>query len=95
MDYQTALKFFKDNEIGGRPWISYQEQIDVFILPLMDSYKFTKAQKKSKLSSLQEFLQERITKTEENSKLKDYQKKPRIQSLELCWKSVSEALGEI
>lgn len=95
MDWKTTRKFFEDFEIGGRPWISYEQQLNTFVLPLMDTYKFKKGDKKAKLTELQAFLQGRIKSTEQNNKLSDYQKKPRIMSLELTWKHIGEHLGDL
>jgi hypothetical protein len=66
------IKFFKAHNLGGRPWITYEEQIDYFIIPLKDEYKPSKTQWGKKIKLMKGEVQTKLidaeTKLKENEK---------------------------
>jgi hypothetical protein len=68
LTYKEMIEFFKSHSLGGRPWITAQEQIDYFILPLKKAYKINKAQWNKKLTMMRDETKAKLITAETNAK---------------------------
>lgn len=64
VSYDAVIQFFTDYEIGGRPWITYSEQIEHFLMPMMKHYSLSKKTKTQRIQYFKDFLKGKVIKYE-------------------------------
>jgi len=93
LDKRCMDTIFEEYEIDGNPWITYSEQIEHFVIPLMDLYKLSNSAKKERVKLMKGHLKGKIV--DKNYKIKNSTSEKQKKVLSYQIKSLDNVLHKV